>query len=108
MVGPDGHGLGIILIPVGSVFFFLFTKPCPKHVIVELLLQNNFVVFSLLQQQVVIKVACGGGNRSWDCGFADDHQMVLFYIKSRDVVCCQATIEDKVTIIQVRVNSHQR
>ncbi|XP_012532224.1 WD repeat-containing protein 6 isoform X2 [Monomorium pharaonis] len=49
--------------------------------------QVEFVIYNLLNENIVVKIPCGGGHRSWDCIIS--HTKASFaYIKNKQVHVC--------------------
>ena len=56
--------------------------------------QNELVLHDVTSGLTLLRVPCGGGHRSWDMQMhgPNHHQVALVYVKSRDLVVCEAEL----------------
>ncbi|ESO81945.1 hypothetical protein LOTGIDRAFT_170485 [Lottia gigantea] len=47
---------------------------------------TNFVIWSEVDNQLLLEIKCGGGHRSWDCKVNSDDNARFLYIKNGDVI----------------------
>ncbi|XP_039303311.1 WD repeat-containing protein 6 isoform X2 [Solenopsis invicta] len=53
--------------------------------------QVEFIIYNLLNENIVVRIPCGGGHRSWDCVISRS-KASFAYIKNRQVHVCDLSL----------------
>jgi hypothetical protein len=65
------------------------------------LLQSDLIVYDMSSNQVLLKVECGGGHRSWDLFLSSEFTATLVHVKRHDVILNQGSLARCQRIVKV-------
>ncbi|CAC5398690.1 unnamed protein product [Mytilus coruscus] len=67
---------------------------------------DSFILFSVNNNQKLVKIPCGGGHRTWDCQII--HNKISFvYLKVREVVLCKTDLHTNQLILKESLHGRE-
>ncbi|XP_071154129.1 tRNA (34-2'-O)-methyltransferase regulator WDR6-like [Mytilus edulis] len=67
---------------------------------------DSFILFSVNNNQKLVKIPCGGGHRTWDCQINQD-KISFVYLKVRDVVLCNTDLHTNQFILKESLHGRE-